>query len=55
MLKNILKSVGEYKKASLLAPVTVACEVFQDDMIPFLKAVLIDKGINTGNMTEILK
>lgn len=55
MLKNVLKSVGEYKKASLLAPVTVACEVFLEVLIPFLMAVLIDKGINTGNMTDILK
>ena len=55
MLKNVLKSVGEYKKDSLLAPVTVAIEVLFEVLIPFFMAELIDKGINTGNMTEILK
>lgn len=55
MLKNVLKSVGEYKKDSLLAPVTVAIEVFFEVLIPFFMAELIDKGINTGDMTEILK
>ena len=55
MLKNILKSVGEYKKDSLLAPVTVAIEVLFEVLIPFFMAELIDKGINTGDMTEILK
>ena len=55
MLKNVLKSVGEYKKYSLLAPVTVAIEVLFEVLIPFFMAELIDKGINTGDMTEILK
>lgn len=55
MLRNVLKSVGEYKKASLLAPVTVSIEVFFEVLIPFFMATLIDKGINTGDMTEILR
>ena len=55
MLKNVLKSVGEYKKPTILAPVTVALEVLLEVLIPFYMAVLIDKGINTGDMTEILK
>ena len=55
MLKNVLQSVGEYKKDSLLAPVTVAIEVLFEVLIPFFMAELIDKGINTGDLTEILK
>ena len=55
MLKNVLKSVGEYKLPTLLAPVTVAVEVFLEVLIPYFMAVLIDKGINTGDMNEILK
>ena len=55
MLKNILQSVGEYKKPTLLAPITVAMEVLLEVLIPFYMAVLIDKGIYAGNMTEILK
>ena len=55
MLKNVLKSVGEYKKETILSPITVALEVLLEVLIPYFMAVLIDKGINTGNMTEILK
>ena len=55
MLKNVLKSVGEYKKETILSPITVALEVLLEVLIPYFMAVLIDKGINTGDMTEILK
>lgn len=55
MLKNVLKSVGEYKKETILSPVTVALEVLLEVLIPYFMAVLIDKGINTGDMTEIIK
>lgn len=55
MLKNVLKSVGEYKKPTILSPITVALEVLLEVLVPYYMAVLIDKGINTGDMTEILK
>lgn len=55
MLKNVLKSVGEYKKETIFSPVTVALEVLLEVLIPYFMAVLIDKGINTGDMTEIIK
>ena len=55
MLKNVLKSVGEYKKETILSPITVALEVLLEVLIPYFMAVLIDKGINTGDMTEIIK
>lgn len=55
MLKNVLKSVGEYKKETILSPVTVALEVLLEVLIPYFMAVLIDEGINTGDMTEIIK
>lgn len=54
MIKNLLQSVGEYKKASLLAPVSVTLEVFLEVLIPLFMAALIDKGITPGNMNRIL-
>ena len=50
MLKTILKSVREYKKAAFLAPIFVALEVILEVIIPTLMASLIDKGIEAGNM-----
>lgn len=50
MLKTILKSVREYKKAAVLAPLFVAIEVILEVIIPTLMASLIDNGIQARNM-----
>lgn len=55
MIKQLLKSVGQYRKDSILTPVFVICEVVMEVTIPFLMANLIDYGINKGNMDYILK
>ncbi len=54
MLKNLLNCVGEYKRPSLLAPLTVTMEVILEVLIPLLMAALIDRGIEAGNMSQIL-
>ena len=48
MVRKILKSVREFKRQSILAPVCVTMESFMEVVIPMLMAMLIDKGIN-GN------
>ena len=55
MIKKILKSVREFKKASILTPIYVSLEVVMEVFIPMLMAVLIDKGIEAGNMGMIGK
>ena len=55
MIKKLLQSVREYKKPSLLAPLFVSLEVVMEVIIPTLTATLIDKGINAGDMSVILK
>lgn len=54
MLKNLLRCVGEYKKPSFLAPVCVTLEVILEVLIPLLMASLIDKGITSKDMSQIL-
>ena len=54
-IKKLLGSVREYKKPSLLAPLFVSLEVVMEVIIPTLTATLIDKGINAGDMSVILK
>lgn len=53
MIKVILAQVKEYKKASLKAPLFVACEVVFDILIPYLMARLVDYGINPGKMDQV--
>ena len=55
MIKKLLKSVREYKKASFLAPLCVSMEVILEVAIPFIMSFLIDKGISAGNIGLILK
>lgn len=55
MIKRLLQSVREYKKASILAPVTATGEVILDVIIPLLMSRLIDYGITAGNMPYIWK
>lgn len=55
MIKRLMKSIREYKSASILAPVFVSLEVIVEVIIPYLMAELIDRGIADGNMNFILK
>ncbi len=53
MLKKITKSIRQYKKETILAPVYVTGEVILEIVIPLIMARLIDQGINGGNMKRI--
>ncbi len=47
MNKTLLKSVREYKKQSILAPVLVILEVLMEVLIPLEMAKIIDIGMQT--------
>lgn len=53
MIKRLFKSVREYKKNSILAPLYATLEVVMEVVIPLLMAALIDKGIDAGNMKYV--
>lgn len=55
MLKTLGKQIKEYKKASILTPVFVTCEVIMELLIPILMAKIIDDGIGKGNDTLVYK
>ena len=55
MLKNLNACIGEYKKPSLLAPLTVTMEVILEVWIPLIMAMLIDKGVSVGDMGAVLR
>ena len=54
MIKRMAKSIREYKKASILTPIFVSLETIMEVIIPFVMAMLIDKGIQVSNMNMIL-
>ena len=55
MLKTLKGCIGEYKKAAILTPIITAIEVLMEVLIPFVTASIIDKGINQGDMSAVIK
>ncbi len=55
MVKKLMKSIREYKRDSILAPICVTAEVILEVIIPLLMAMLIDNGIDKGDMGYIGK
>ena len=55
MIKKLMESIRQYKKASILAPVLVLVEVAMEIIIPLVMAELIDKGIDQGHMPSVIK
>lgn len=55
MIKKIAKSLREFKKPAIIAPLLMVGEVTTEVFIPFLMADLIDLGINQGNMQVTIK
>ncbi|MBR3134817.1 MAG: ABC transporter ATP-binding protein [Clostridia bacterium] len=55
MIKKLAKSIREYKKETILTPLSVAVEVVLEVIVPYLMAELIDKGVYEGSMDNIVK
>ncbi len=54
MIRTLSRHIGEYKKDSILTPLFTALEVLMEILIPFVTASIIDKGIETGQMSNVL-
>lgn len=55
MIKKLLRSVREYKAASIRTAIFAGLEVLLEIIIPFFMADIIDKGIYGGDMNVLLK
>ena len=55
MNKTLLKSVREYKKQSILAPILVILEVLMEVLIPMEMANIIDIGMTSGDLHYIIQ
>jgi ATP-binding cassette subfamily B protein len=53
LIRTLLGSLREYRKASLLGPMFVVVEGALEILIPSLMALLIDEGITAGSMPTI--
>ena len=55
MLKILMSEIGEYRRDTILTPIYTAAEVVMEVLIPYVIAMLIDNGINAGNLLEVVK
>ena len=55
MIKKLMKSIREYKLATILTPISVGFEVVLEVLVPFYMAKLIDEGIYKESMPDIIK
>ena len=53
MLKTLAAHVKEYKKASIITPILMLCEVLMETIIPLLMASIVNDGINKGDSNHI--
>lgn len=55
MFKTIISQIKEYKADTIKTPVYVALEVILEVLIPYLMAILVDDGIEKGDMGVVWK
>jgi ATP-binding cassette subfamily B protein len=55
MIKKLGAYIGEYWKPSVITPICMILEVGMEMLLPFLMASIIDEGVGTGDMDQMLK
>ncbi|MEE1300956.1 MAG: ABC transporter transmembrane domain-containing protein, partial [Acutalibacteraceae bacterium] len=51
----MLREIKEYKTATALTPLFTALEVVMEVLIPYVTAMIIDRGISAGSMSNVIK
>ncbi len=55
MLKTLLSRVREYKKYAFITPLLMVGEVAMEVLIPTLMALIVDKGVTSGDMDYVFR
>ena len=55
MIKKLARSIREYKKQTILTPLSVAVEVVLEVIVPYFMALLIDEGINKSSIDNTVR
>lgn len=55
MIRKLAAHIGEFKRDTLLSPLSVTLEVILEVLLPLLMASVIDKGVEAGNMNYVIK
>jgi len=52
-LKTLYRQIRQYRTASVLTPLFTSLEVVMDVLIPYVTAMLIDRGLSAGDMQQV--
>ncbi len=55
MIKKLTAHIGEFKRDTMLAPISVILEVILEVLLPVLMALVIDRGVEAGNMNYVVR
>ena len=55
MIRKLMSYIGEFKRDTILSPIFVTLEVFLEVLLPTLMALVIDNGVETGDMNYVMK
>ena len=54
-MKNVLRQLGRFRRDALLCVGLTSMEVLMDILLPFITAVIIDDGLETGNLSVVYR
>jgi ATP-binding cassette subfamily B protein len=54
MVRRLLREVKEFRKDSIITPLSMIGEVIMELLVPYLMASIIDDGIEAGDMGKVL-
>ena len=55
IIRKLLGQLGQYKLAAILAPIFTLAAVGLEVLIPYVMALLIDRGISVGDIGQVFK
>ena len=53
MIRKLARSIRQYKRDTILTPLSMTLEVIMEVLLPIIMADLIDNGISAGNSAVI--
>lgn len=54
-VKPLVRELKQYKRDTVLTPTFTALEVVMEVLLPYVTAMIIDRGISEGNMQNVIK
>ena len=54
-MRKVLQQLGEYKRDTFLCIGLTALEVIMEILMPFVTAIIIDRGLEAGNLPVVYR